>query len=549
MLVKKSLTFLLVVLLHSTSLFGETGKVTYTKAVSTYRKEFRQHHQNYFLTSKELVYKWRKEEFQNPEVWSAFMEYCLNEVKSKSETDYYALCFDLGENLSLFGQFQDAFPFLFRVEEYMRGKSKDEFPYYYEFQNRMGLVYFNFKRFHQAKKYFRILINDTKAPINLRISTFNSFGLIYKSTDQLDSSQHYFELGLALARRNNREDWVGIISGNLGDCYYKRNKIDLAKPLIETDYKNSCESKQWESAMLALISLARIDINKQLFQAAHSKLRTVDSLAKRYFHGVNLRRNYWETMALLEEKTGDYQAAFTAQQHYLDYLDTINEQEELVNFHNTEFQIEFQKKQAQIKLLASKKKRAEQILTLSIGIVCCILLGLIIVVRQIILKRRKEREVLTLQKLRVEDELKNVDSQMRLVLSNLSEKNNLIDQLQQEIEHYNSSVPTLEPSADQIQLLDKLQSFKLLTSDDWDVFRKLFEKLHPGFFDRFEQLSEEITKADLRLGALIRLKSSTNEMAKILGISIESVQRTHLRLRKKLMLEQAIDLERLIRSL
>jgi hypothetical protein len=200
-------------------------------------------------------------------------------------------------------------------------------------------------------------------------------------------------------------------------------------------------------------------------------------------------------------------------------------------------------------LLESRKKRAEQILLFSIVIICCIIFGLFIVVRQIILKRRKEREVLTLQKLRAEDELKNVDSQMRLVLSNLSEKNDLIDQLQQEIEQFNSTVQTLEPSSDQFHLLDKLQSFKLLTSDDWDVFRKLFEKLHPGFFDRFEQLSEEITKADLRLAALICLKSSTNEMAKILGISIESVQRTHLRLRKKLMLEQAADLERLIRSL
>ncbi|MES2554685.1 MAG: hypothetical protein V4604_00965 [Bacteroidota bacterium] len=549
MLAKKSSTFLFIVLFHSSWLFGETENITYSKAVALYRKELIQQHDNQLLTSKVFVYKWEKDDFRKPAEWEAFMEYCLKEVKTQSEAEYYALCFDLGENLSLHGSFQDAFPYLFRVEEFLRGKSPADVPYYYGFQHRMGLVYYNFKRFYLAKKYFRVLMKDQKAPINLKINAYNSIGLIHKLANRLDSSQMYFEKGLWLARKNNREDWVGIISGNLGDCYYKRHKIDQAWPLIEIDYKNSFKSEQWESAMMALIALARIDIDKQRLEAAQKKLGMADDLMSHYYHNANVKQSYWQTMALLEEKTGDYHAAFTAQQRYLDYLDTINEQEELVNFHNTEFQIEFQKKQAQIKLLASKKKRAEQILILSIGIVCCVILGLIIVVRQIILKRRKEREILTLQKLRAEDELKNVDSQMRLVLSNLGEKNDLIDQLQQEIEQYNSTVPTLETSPDQIQLLDKLQSFKLLTSDDWDVFRKLFEKLHPGFFDRFEQLSQEITKADLRLVALIRLKSSTNEMAKILGISIESVQRTHLRLRKKLELEQAIDLERLIRSL
>src|SRR3989338_1524943 len=509
MLAKKSLTFLFIVLFHSTWLFCETGDVSYAKAVALYREELIQQRGNQLLTSKALVYKWEKDDFQKPAEWEAFMDYCLKEVKTQSEAEYYALCFDVGENLSLHGFFQDAFPYLYRVEEFLQGKPPGDVPYYYEFQHRMGLVYYNFKRFYLAKKYFRILMKDEKAPINLKINAYNSIGLIHKHANRLDSSQVYFEKGLSLARKNNREDWVGIISGNLGDCYYKRNKIDEAWPLIEIDYKNSFKSKQWESAMMALIALARIDIDKQRLEAAQKKLGMADDLMDHYYHNINVKQNYWETMALLEQKVGDYRAAFAAQQRYLDCLDTFNEQEELINFHNTEFQIEFQKKQAQIKLLASKKKRAEQILALSISIVCCIILGLIIVVRQIILKRRKERE----------------------------------------IEQFNSSVPALEPSVDQIQLLDKLQSFKLLTSDDWDVFRKLFEKLHPGFFDRFEHLSVDITKADLRLAALIRLKSSTNEMAKILGISLESVQRTHLRLRKKLMLEQAIDLERLIRSL
>jgi MalT-like TPR region len=545
----KAILLLSILLFRSAFLLGGTNKISYTKAVAFYQKEFRQHHQNHFLTSKALIFKWQKNDFPKESEWELFLEYCLNEVKTESEPNYYALCFDLGDNLSMAGYYQDALPFLFRIEEYLADKNPETVSYYYYYHSRMGMVYYNFKQFQQSKKYFSRLINATKAPVTVRINALNSIGLIYKSTKKNDLSYWYFKKALSVAKTNNREDWIGIISGNLGECYFLRNQLDEALPLTLIDYEKSCKSKEWESAMMATISIAKIDLLKNRFEAAKERLSTAEYLMKHYFHSLSVEQRYWETMALLHQKSGQYKLAYDAQQKYLRYLDTINEKEQLINFYNTQFQLEFQKKQTQIKLLESRRKRAEQILLFSIVIICCIIFGLFIVVRQIILKRRKEREVLTLQKLRAEDELKNVDSQMRLVLSNLSEKNNLIDQLQQEIEHFNSSAPTPEHSSDQIHLLDKLQSFKLLTSDDWDVFRKLFEKLHPGFFDRFEQLSEEITKADLRLAALICLKSSTNEMAKILGISIESVQRTHLRLRKKLMLEQAVDLERLIRSL
>ncbi len=154
-----------------------------------------------------------------------------------------------------------------------------------------------------------------------------------------------------------------------------------------------------------------------------------------------------------------------------------------------------------------------------------------------------------LQKLRAEDELTSIEQQMHQVLSNLSEKNKLVDELQSEIQQFNNDSGNRLTAEEREALSDRLQSFRLLTEDDWDVFRKLFEKLNPGFFDKFQKLSDTLSKADLRLAALIRMNLSTSEIGRLLGISTDSVKRTDLRLRKKLSIEQSKELNALIKSI
>ncbi len=62
-------------------------------------------------------------------------------------------------------------------------------------------------------------------------------------------------------------------------------------------------------------------------------------------------------------------------------------------------------------------------------------------------------------------------------------------------------------------------------------------------------MADTISKADLRLAALIRLDLSVNEMGKTLGISSDSVKRNHLRLRKKLNLNEQSMLEEVIKKI
>jgi DNA-binding CsgD family transcriptional regulator len=97
--------------------------------------------------------------------------------------------------------------------------------------------------------------------------------------------------------------------------------------------------------------------------------------------------------------------------------------------------------------------------------------------------------------------------------------------------------------------LDRLQTYTLLTDEDWSNFKKLFEKLNPGFFDFFIENFPEVTNAEVRLAALIKLNLSNLEMARTLGISPDSVRKTNLRLRKKLTIEGLDELTLFIKQI
>jgi len=77
---------------------------------------------------------------------------------------------------------------------------------------------------------------------------------------------------------------------------------------------------------------------------------------------------------------------------------------------------------------------------------------------------------------------------------------------------------------------------KILTQDDWQEFKREFDKKYPGMMDRLRGRYKDMTEAEERLFLLLKLNLSGGEIASILGIQPTSVKRTRSRLRKRLAL-------------
>jgi FixJ family two-component response regulator len=69
-----------------------------------------------------------------------------------------------------------------------------------------------------------------------------------------------------------------------------------------------------------------------------------------------------------------------------------------------------------------------------------------------------------------------------------------------------------------------------------------FEKVHHSFFEKLIQRFPDLTAADMRLIALLKINLNNIDIAVLLGISQDSLRVARHRLRKKLRLEQGEDL-------
>ena len=73
--------------------------------------------------------------------------------------------------------------------------------------------------------------------------------------------------------------------------------------------------------------------------------------------------------------------------------------------------------------------------------------------------------------------------------------------------------------------------------------------LNENFYDRLQQKAPDLSSADLKICALIKLNFSGKEMAHLLGISLGSVHVARHRLRKKMDLERDVNLTNFINSI
>jgi DNA-binding CsgD family transcriptional regulator len=116
-----------------------------------------------------------------------------------------------------------------------------------------------------------------------------------------------------------------------------------------------------------------------------------------------------------------------------------------------------------------------------------------------------------------------------LYVKNIQDKNDLIEKMSSQLREVNKA----NDSAETAGYVDNLQSSVILTDNDWQEFKKLFEKAFPDFFHHLTAQYPGLTPAEVRLLALEKLQLPTKDMANMLGISADSIKKSRYRLRKK----------------
>ena len=175
------------------------------------------------------------------------------------------------------------------------------------------------------------------------------------------------------------------------------------------------------------------------------------------------------------------------------------------------------------------------------GLIVVFLIALLIINRQR-LKEKIKTEKSEQEKLRMEQEIASAKEQMKMFTDNIIEKTSLIEKME-------AQAKDKAASSEQQIIISELSQQTILTEEDWLKFKTLFEKIHPGFFIKLKQKFHDITVAEQRMAALIRLNLTMRQMASMLGISTDSVRKTRQRLRQRLQLSADASLEDYVASI
>jgi response regulator RpfG family c-di-GMP phosphodiesterase/DNA-binding CsgD family transcriptional regulator len=125
-------------------------------------------------------------------------------------------------------------------------------------------------------------------------------------------------------------------------------------------------------------------------------------------------------------------------------------------------------------------------------------------------------------------------------------KRNLLSELKKQVDELSEANPEIRGINHIYSIIKSYEE----SESDWMVFEKHFEEIHNGFFERLEKTSVlELSQGERRFAAFIRSGLASDQIAKMMSISMEGVKKNRYRLRKKLGIETSESLDKIIESI
>jgi len=153
---------------------------------------------------------------------------------------------------------------------------------------------------------------------------------------------------------------------------------------------------------------------------------------------------------------------------------------------------------------------------------------------------RSKEEINRLKQLKYLEELKHKERELAANALHVVSKNETLESLKKSVETVMAS------DKDEMKrllkgLIQEIDS-NINLDQDWDVFKMHFEEVHQDFFRRLVDRYTDLNTNDLKFCAYLRLNLDAKEIARILNISVNAIEKRRYRLRKKLELSPSDNL-------
>lgn len=443
-----------------------------------------------------------------------------------------------------------------------------------------GFYFYTYNQYETALPFFlkssRLLDNTPDVDLIEGIEVLKRNAYFFGTILEHEKSIRYLTRALNLTNTRSK-DYATLLNG-IGSCYLDLNELSKAESYLLKAQKSALENKDTLRYAKVLGDLARIDIKRKNWEQAEKLLHQDISLSEQagsdrntMFARVQLGKMYW--------KKGDipnsYQILTQAQQYAasktylkgfeqeavetllkiaiqqnnskaeldlrrkLDTLNVIvkqNEGEEAIN----RVALKIQKEKVQWQLEAEKEKLEKASLLQWTWTIVSMLLAVIAVLIYRSYKRKLKLQMAEFNQKLLSFQYEKIQSEKKLAETHNSVeayKTYLIEKTQQ-VKRLEEVISTMKNQSQntankKTNALEQLLSSHLMTDENWNLFKQAFIAEQPDYYNDLLDSLPDVTESNLRIILLQRMGLNNQEIAGVLGVTVDAVKKAKQRLRKK----------------
>ncbi len=398
--------------------------------------------------------------------------------------------------------------------------------------NNLGTIYDRLHEYDKALEYYFIArdllakIHPSKMNSFPFANIYNNIANIYQTKSDFTSALQYYEKALSLAQETDNKYMQGTASNNLGKLYLNDLKqFDKAFEFLSQGLGIRQGLNDKGGMSKSYIILGDYYFKTGNYTKARECIDQAIQLGEQV-GSLESQKYGFEKLSEIESSLGNSLQALAAYKNYKALNDSI--QDKFANSEITKLQLQYDfEKATQARELAHKESQIRYITAISLltaGLILAILITIIIRIRdrQTELKRKN---------LAQDVEIKNKELTTNVMY--LIRKNELINNVAERLLGLQQNFQVENQKIIHEIVLD-LQ--KEGDNDSWKEFELRFNQVHSEFYKNLRKQCPELSPAEEKLCAFLRLNMSSKEIAAITQQSIKSVEVARARLRKKLNL-------------
>lgn len=398
-------------------------------------------------------------------------------------------------------------------------------------KNTMGGVYFRLGKMEQALQCFnegmeiceeKIAQGDSS--FNNRLHLFyNNISLIYYTQeDKRPLAGSYLEKAIATVPPDDYRN-LSQYYNNIASFYYEQGKTEQAYDCAYKSLKYRKALRDDNGIARSFYTLASLYYTEKKLPQAQLYLDSALSIGMKLKSNLLLKDVYKLNLAIAENRA-DYRAANQYLKKIYDIQHLLINDTILARTTAIKMEYDYEKKAAIQELNIQKARFKSNLLT-------CILITLLIVSILIFLLVRNRNKRIQLEKENLEKDLEVKNKELTTNVIYLMRNTDMIRQVIQKLIEIRPSI-----AKENVETIKKvIMNLQSLMKDDiWNEFETHFNQVHLDFYKKIKKRCPDLTPAELKLCAFLRLNMSSKEISSLTGITVKSVEVMRARLRKKL---------------